>query len=172
MNRLFKKLLILLVVAIVQGAIFSNLTFGMSLLPLVYIIFIILLPMRTSQFEMICWGFLLGVAVDLVMGTAGINTIATLAVSYLRIYLLNIFMEKDLVVGGMPLLWRVNSTRLSRYIVALVSLHSLIFFGVESLDITIWDVTLLRYLLSLALTLIFIYLFEVLMSVVIIQERE
>ncbi len=172
MNRVLLYFLSFLVVAFLQGGIFCNLTFGLSLLPLVYIIFIVLLPMNTSQFEMICWGFLLGVVVDLVMCTAGVNTIVTLAMSYVRVYILNIFMEKDFVQSGaMPLLWRVNSGRLSRYVVTMVALHSFLFFCVESMNIAIWEVILLRYVLSLVVTLIFVYLFEILISVLVGRER-
>lgn len=165
MNRVVLYTTLIVATAIIQALIFSNMTLGLSLLPLVYISFIILLPIQTSQFEMICWSTALGVAVDMAMGTAGLNTIATVAVGYIRGYILNIYLSNDMLsIGGVPTAWRIGALRLIRYIVTMMVIHSLIFFTAESMNPVAWRITLLQFALSLCVALPFVWLISVLMG--------
>ncbi len=168
MNRTTATILLMILAALMQSFLFENLTFGISLLPLVYIVFIILLPMQKRQLEMIMWGLALGVTVDLMTGMAGLNTIATLAVSYLRIYILNLFMGQDIMItGGVPTRWKVGALRLTRYIVTMVALHSFIYFAFESMNPLMWQSLLTHYLLSVVVALLFSWLFVILTGMTI-----
>ncbi len=173
MNRVTLYTLLIAATAIIQALIFDNMTLGLSLLPLVYISFIILLPIQTSQFEMICWGTLLGVAVDFTMGTAGLNTIATLAVSYARLYILNAYLTDDMItIGGVPTSWRIGALRLIRYCATMQLLHSAIFFTAESMNLLAWRTTLFQFAFSSAVALPFIWLVAVLMGLLTYRYAE
>ncbi len=162
-----KYILLLLATTVIQALIFNNMTLGLSLLPLVYIVFIILLPIQTAQIEMLFWGVALGVALDLAMGTAGLNTIATVAASYFRVYILDALLTDDmLTIGGVPTSWRIGALRLIRYCVVMMVLHSAIFFLFESLNIMAWRTTLIHFSLSLCVAIPFVWITVVLMGVI------
>ena len=62
--------------ALLQVFLFDNLTISIYLNPLVYIVFIALLPLDTPPAAVLGAGLALGVTMDFAMGAAGINTIA------------------------------------------------------------------------------------------------
>ena len=70
--------------ALLQVFLFDNLTISIYLNPLVYIVFIALLPLDTPPAAALGAGLALGVTMDFAMGAAGINTIATLLIAFLR----------------------------------------------------------------------------------------
>ncbi len=71
--------------------------------PLVYVVFIALLPLETHTYPDALSGLATGLAMDLTMGAAGVNTIATVFVAFVRIHLLNFVCGKENVHdGGVP----------------------------------------------------------------------
>lgn len=159
MYRISLYSLILIVVLLLQIFIFDRLTLSVAVAPLVYTTFLVLLPMQTSQLEMIFWSFALGIAADFCMGLAGINTIATLFIGYTRIYQMNNIIGKELVaLGGVPTVDKLGQMRYLLYLATMVMIHTFIFFAVESLNITSWQFALQRLMASSIVSLIFVWL--------------
>lgn len=149
--------MLLVVVMLLQIFIFDRLMLSIAIAPLVYISFLILLPIQTPQLEMIFWSCAVGVAADILMGAGGVNTIATLFVGYIRTYLLAAILGKDLVaLGGIPTASRVGTGRFVTLMSTMVLTHALLFFGVESLSITSWQFALQRFFASGATSLVFV----------------
>ena len=89
--------------ALLQVFLFDNLTISIYLNPLVYIVFIALLPLDTPPAAVLGAGLALGVTMDFAMGAAGINTIATLLIAFLRPTLAGMICGRDNVrEGGIP----------------------------------------------------------------------
>ena len=89
--------------ALLQVFLFDNLTISIHLNPLVYIVFIALLPLDTPPAAVLGAGLALGVTMDFAMGAAGINTIATLLIAFLRPTLAGMICGRDNVrEGGIP----------------------------------------------------------------------
>ena len=78
------------VTVLLQVFLFDNLSVSIYLNPLVYIAFLALLPLDTKPVALLGAGLLLGVVMDYAMGAAGINTIATLLIAFLRPALVNL----------------------------------------------------------------------------------
>ena len=89
MYRTLQYALLFLVAALLQIFLFNNLSLSVYLNPLVYVVFIALLPMETTPIRMLLAGLAMGLAMDWTMGAAGVNTIATVFVAFVRIHLLN-----------------------------------------------------------------------------------
>ena len=78
MYRLLEYGILFFVMVILQVFLFSRIGISIYVNPLVYIAFLILLPMEIAGALLLVLGMVLGMTVDFFMGTAGINTIATL----------------------------------------------------------------------------------------------
>ncbi|MFI3258875.1 MAG: rod shape-determining protein MreD [Rikenellaceae bacterium] len=149
MIRSFPYFLLYFAVLLMQVFLFDKLLIFSTMAPLVYIIFIILLPVQLSQFQILMWGAFVGVTFDLAMGTSGLNSIATIFVSYLRFSILSSVVDKDLLMlGGAPTQGKIGFRRFSRYLFSMVYIHSAIFFVAESLNFVTWDYLLMRILVS------------------------
>lgn len=159
MNRTILYSLLFLAVVLLQIFILNRLTFGVSIAPMAYVAFIILLPMQSSQLQMVLLGFLLGVILDMGSGMAGVNTIATLPVAYFRANILGWIMGKDIMeIGGIPTAQQTSWWRMVRYVALMTFIHSLIYYLFETLSWLSWLFQLSRFGLSFAIAFTFVWL--------------
>ena len=78
MYRTVPYIVLFLILALLQIFLFDNLSISIYLCPLVYIGFIVLLPIDAPPVAVLFLALSMSVAMDWAMGAAGINTIATL----------------------------------------------------------------------------------------------
>ena len=132
MYRTLQYALLFLVAALLQIFLFNNLSLSVYLNPLVYVVFIALLPMETTPIRMLLAGLARGLAMDWTMGAAGVNTIATVFVAFVRIHLLNFVCGKENVHdGGVPSARRLGEKSFTVYLALTVVLHNAIFFYMD-----------------------------------------
>ncbi len=141
MYRVSTYILLYFVVMLLQIFIFNNITISIMLTPLIYIAFLLFLPLRTSQFATLFIGAFLGITADVVTGMAGVNTIATLFVAYIRLYVIAAFLRVEIINGKLndPTGQSVKRiSRMSRSLCfgTLILIHHAIFFMVEMLSFT------------------------------------
>ncbi len=159
MHRILPYILLFAVVTLLQIFLFDNLELSVYLAPLVYLAFVLLLPIELSGFASLLLALGVGVVMDATMGAAGINTIATLPVAMVRRPLLTLLCGRENVRdGGVPSEERLGRGTFLRYTVALVALHHLLFFLFESLSWVQLGHALLRTLLSGIVTVLFVWL--------------
>ncbi len=143
-----------------QIFLLNNLTISTRFAPMVYAVCIIMLPLEISQLRILLVGLLLGVIMDLTMGVNGLNVIATLPIAFFRRPILHLaagvsdLAKKD----GIPSPERLGGHRFHRYVVSMVVLHSLLFFGFERLSFDNFGFFLSRLLCSTAASLALAYL--------------
>ena len=159
MKNLPQYLFFFAVVLLSQIMLFNNLTFSAYLAPLVYIVCIIMMPLGTSPLKMIIVGIVLGAIMDVTMGTAGLNVIATLPVAYFRRSLLSLVASYADMDGEGDTPSQLRIPRFHNYVVAMVLLHNIIFFGVENMTIDNFWFIALRWLCSTTVTMAVVYLF-------------
>ena len=145
MYRTLQYALLFLVAALLQIFLFNNLSLSVYLNPLVYVVFIA--------------GLAMGLAMDWTMGAAGVNTIATVFVAFVRIHLLNFVCGKENVHdGGVPSARRLGEKSFTVYLALTVVLHNAIFFYMEALSWSHALLTLLRLGVSAAVGVFFCWL--------------
>ena len=141
-----------------QVFLFNNLNLSVYINPLVYVAFILLLPMELAPIWVLLLGFLTGAATDMMVGTAGLNTIASLFTAFARRQTMMLMIGKETVgEGGIPCSARIGFGKFVRYASVAVLLHCLIFFTFESLTFRFFHLTLLKTVLSTLVTLVLIY---------------
>ncbi len=158
MTRSLPYIALFFVAVLSQIFIFDQLAASVYVAPLVYIIFIALLPVQTSQIKMLLAGVVLGVVMDSVMGTDGLSSIATIAVAFFRSSIIR------LLVGVERSADRVIPSRLSfggadfiRYLAAVIALHHFIFFFFESLSFSYLLLFTLRFVISTAISIAYVW---------------
>ena len=166
MYRLLEYGILFFVMVILQVFLFSRIGISIYVNPLVYIAFLILLPMEIAGALLLVLGMVLGMTVDFFMGTAGINTIATLFAAFCRPAVLTLLVGKDVVKeGGVPNVNRIGLKRFLRYAGVIVLLHGTVFFVLESLTWSFFYLTLLRIICSSVITLLLVYFCQKLFAV-------
>ena len=101
----------------------------------------------------------LGVTMDFAMGAAGINTIATLLIAFLRPTLIGmLYGRENAREGGVPSSARFGERIFVGYLVALTLIHHAVFFSLEALSWIHLPHTLLRIAVSSAVSVGFIWI--------------
>ena len=148
-----------LVVLFVQVFVLNNLSASPLVAPMVYSVLIVLLPIEFSQWKMLCIGLAWGVLMDLTMGTMGLNTLVTLPIAFFRRPILFAFtglseMSKE---EGVPTVKRLGG-RFHHYAIAIIVLHSVLFYLAEWLSFDNIGTLVLRIICSTLISLLLDYI--------------
>jgi len=104
-------------------------------------------------------GLAMGVTMDFAMGAAGVNTIATLLIAFVRPALLRtLYTRDDAREGGVPCAGRLGKRVFLNYLIVLVLLHHAVFFSLEALSWMHVVRTLVRIVVSGAVSVAFIWI--------------
>ena len=152
-------IMLTMVVLFVQVFVLNNLSISPLVAPMVYIVLILMLPIEFSQWKMLGIGLLLGVLMDITMGTAGLNTLVTLPIAFFRRPLLYALTGLSSISKeeGIPSVKRLG-LRFHRYMIVMIILHSVLFYFVEWLSFDNFGMLLLRILCSILCSLVLDYI--------------
>lgn len=149
---LFKEILLFVTLILLQVLLFSRIAiFGVAI-PLVYIFFLIKLPIGRNHLYVIISSFLMGFIIDLFMNTPGINAVAITFVAAIRSVVLRLFYEKIDFEEHTPSIYSFTTAYL-KYSITLILMHQFVLFFVESLTLFNLTTTLARIGGSSLLTL-------------------
>lgn len=159
MYKTLPYLALFAVTVLLQVFLFDNLSISIYLNPLVYVAFIALLPLDTPPVALLASGLAMGVTMDFAMGAAGVNTIATLLIAFVRPALLRtLYTRDDAREGGVPCAGRLGKRVFLNYLIVLVLLHHAVFFSLEALSWMHLVRTLMRVVASGAVSVAFIWI--------------
>ena len=152
-------LLLMAVVLFVQVFVLNNLSITPLLAPMVYIVLIVMMPIESSQWKMLGVGLLLGILMDFTMGTVGLNTLVTMPVAVFRRPLLYALTNLSSISKeeGCPSVKKLG-VRFHQYVIAMIIMHSVLFYFVEWLSFDNFGFLLLRILCSTLLSLLLDYI--------------
>jgi rod shape-determining protein MreD len=154
MIREFVKYLFYFVALIVlQLLVFNNIEFASYVNPYIYILFILLLPFTVPKVFLLFNAFILGLIMDLFMGTPGVHSSATVLMAYSRPFVMGLFSPREGYQSGTyPRMAQFGAEWFVKYTVMLVIIHHTTFFYLEVFSLNHFFNTLLRALLSSLLT--------------------
>lgn len=140
---------IFLTLVLLQVFLFDNIALSVYFHPLIYIAFIIILPLDMRPVWVLLLSALLGLTVDMATGQAGLNVMSTTAVGFMRTAIVGLICGRSMGFDDtIPSLHRFTTKNLVGYVVAMVVVHSAIYFFMESLSMMHILHTLLRLLIS------------------------
>lgn len=145
---------------LLQVFILNNTHFLGIFLPFIYIYALLRWPPDMSPSVVILLGFLLGLSVDVLSNTPGMNASATTLIAFLRYPTLRLFVSKD-DLGSK----NIGESTLAngafwKYIVLLVLIHHSTLLILESFSFSNVLLLLLKIPVCTLLTLVFIFAFE------------
>ena len=140
---------IFLTLVLLQVFLFDNIALSVYFHPLIYIAFIIILPLDMPPVWVLLLSALLGLTVDMATGQAGLNVMSTTAVGFMRTAIVGLICGRSMGFDDtIPSLHRFTTKNLVGYVVAMVVVHSAIYFFMESLSMMHILHTLLRLVIS------------------------
>ncbi|MDD2245874.1 MULTISPECIES: rod shape-determining protein MreD [Proteiniphilum] len=153
---LFVMLILLQVLLLNRISLFGITT------PVLYIYFLLKLPMGRNKFFVIISGFLLGLIIDIFLNTPGINAAATTIVAAFRKNIMDLFFEKEEYDEFVPGIYTTAGPFI-RFTVFMVLLHLSLIFLIESFTLFNLAGTLLRILSSSVASILLIIALDSLM---------
>lgn len=154
MTKTFLSFLLLFVALVLaQVTIFNHIwLFGVAM-PLVFIYFIISLPVTTATNWMLTLGFLVGFAVDIFSNTAGLNALCCTVLAGLRRPLFRLYVprEED-IPNPVPSVKSVGGATYTKYVLTMTLVYCMVYFTVDSAGFFSASTLLLRITASSVLT--------------------
>lgn len=149
-----------IILALIQVLIFSQIHLFGYATACVYLIFLLKLPRHTSRNELLIWGFIFGLTVDIFCNTPGINAAAATIMCFVRNIILSQFTSKsipdDFTPGAKVLKWGGYLT----YATLCIAIFYSVLFLIELFTIS-QPITLLTGIVtSTLLTLLFVIVTE------------
>lgn len=158
-NLLGRNILRFIVLVLFQVLVLNNIQFSGYVNPLMYVLFILLLPFETPRWLLLISGFLIGISVDIFSDTLGLHASASVFMAFLRPYVLRVISPRDGYESGtFPRVFYYGLTWFLNYAVILVVMHHLFLFYFEVFRFSEFFRTLLRVILSSSFSIAIIVL--------------
>ena len=159
-NLWIRQILSFILLVILQVCLFNKIhLFGFAT-PLLYIYFIIKLPVDMNRNWIVVLSALMGLSIDLFNFTLGMNMLAATIIAFLRFYLLKLFAPRDIFESYSPSFSTFGKSLFFRYAFLTTLFHQIILFTSESFSLFDPLSLILRVFGSTVLTMLLIYALE------------
>jgi rod shape-determining protein MreD len=137
---------------LIQSLVLNHIHIGGIATPLLYIYMVLKLPSGISRNELMLWAFFLGITVDIFSNTPGMNACATVALAFVRPYILRLFTPRDIPDSIIPSARAMGFASFLKYVLSCALVHSFLLFVVELFSFSAVLVLLSRVLTCTLLT--------------------
>jgi hypothetical protein len=144
-----------------QVMILNHINLGGFINPYFYVYFILLLPFITPNWLLLISAFFLGFSVDIFSNTMGVNAAASVAMAFARPFVIKaISSGTEYETGERPSLKNQDIKWFTYYCVILILVHHVVLFYLEIFRFREFFTTMLRVVLSSALTFLMVMISE------------
>lgn len=158
--NIIKEIGRLLLVFALQVLLFDHLHIGSLGVLMIYILFLINLPVRTPRWAEMLIGFGVGMLMDIWHSSLGIHIAACVALTFVRpILLTNTIQDVERIKDNLSI-QNIGPADYTKCAVLLTILHHFIVLSLEMWNIHLWWMVLLQTLISSAMTLCIILGYE------------
>jgi len=141
-----------LILVLIQVFIFNNIHLtSYGVVPVVYILYIILLPFETPKWLVMLLAFAMGLSIDIFSDTMGLNAAASVLIAFIRPGLLNYLSPRDgYEIGSFPRVYYQGINWFLKYTVTLVLAHQIFYYLLEAFGFdSIWVIFYKIFIASL-----------------------
>ena len=92
---LIKYAIIFVVLVLIQVLFLNQVQFSGFVNPYIYILFIMLLPLKAPRYAILIGAFLLGLSVDIFSNTLGIHAFASVFIAYVRPVIIRVITNRE-----------------------------------------------------------------------------
>ncbi len=121
-----KDIAYMVILVALQVVIFNNIDFMGYANPYIYVLFLILFPLNRNKYVYLIYAFIIGLAVDFFENTGGVNAFASVAVAYLRYFLMQIFFSRSRKDEEDYQLSELSTFQWFMYLIVMVFVHHLL----------------------------------------------
>ncbi len=134
---------------LVQVLVFNNMNLGGYMNPYLYILFILLLPVRINGSLLLILSFATGLTIDFFGNTPGLHSTACVTIAFLRPGTIKLlFRNHEFGTGEEPAPFSIGFRGFLRYSIVLVFVHQVVLFYLEVLSTNHFFYTLSKVFLS------------------------
>jgi len=130
-NNILQNIVLFIGLFLLQVILLNNINLFGYIDPFLYILFVIMYPLRKDRGPFLLLAFLLGLLIDIFLNSGGTNAAATLFIAYIRLPILKGVLRKselDFVVFNIT---KQPFLKMLSYVSILAFIHSLIVFTLE-----------------------------------------
>lgn len=138
---ILKRIGVLILLCLIQALLLNKILLFGCATPLLFIYFVLSLPRNCSRSASILWSFLMGLAVDVMSNTPGVAAASMTLIGAVKPPFLEIFIQHDSEDDLVPTPSVMGAGQYLYYSAALILLHNVVFFTLETFsffDITGW----------------------------------
>ena len=157
-----RQIVRLVVVVLLQVLLFDHLQIAGWGLPMVYVLFLMNLPVQVPRWAEMLIGAIVGLVFDVWHSSLGVNVAACVAFCYLRPIILGNQIQDLERVKGEVCSASIGSIEYVKCMSILTVVHHLLVFSLESWSRHNWWIVLLQTLLSSVLTILIIMGYDIL----------
>ena len=157
-----RQIVQLVVVVLLQVLLFDHLQIAGWGLPMVYVLFLMNLPVQVPRWAEMLIGAIVGLVFDVWHSSLGVNVAACVAFCYLRPIILGNLIQDLERVKGEVCSASIGSIEYVKCMSILTVVHHLLVFSLESWSWHNWWIVLLQTLLSSVLTILIIMGYDIL----------
>lgn len=165
MARFFEYLILFVLVTLLQLLLFDNIQISGYLNILIYPLFLLLLPMNISGFMLLILATVLGSFADIMAGTAGIHSIGTIFIAFMRPTLLKLIVRDDLLSSNMmPSSNVIGIKQFLQYSTLMMFILFTVILLLERLTLDYLFFTILRIIISTIVSVMILFLLQLIFS--------
>ena len=154
MNKTVLNIIRFIVLVLLQVLVIHHIRLGGYVHPYIYLIFIMLLPFNTPNWQLLVLGFVLGLTVDMFTGTPGLHAGATTLMAFCRPSIIKLVSGNQKFENVQePNLGQIDGMWMFRYVLCMVFVHHFALFFLESFSFRLIGQVLLRILLSVPVSI-------------------
>ncbi len=152
-----------IVLLFLQILLFNYVSIGIGMIPFVYILGLILLPIEVPNWFLLIYAFVLGICVDVAGDTMAINTSALLMAAFVRPRLIRFLSPDDgYKAGTLPSFFSFKPKLFLTYVAIIVFIHQLVFFSLDIFKLSKILIVLFKAFVNTFYSLIFIIIIHLL----------
>ena len=141
---------------LLQVFILDNIQFMGYINPMIYVLFILSLPVRFPKWALLILAFIMGLIIDVFSNTAGMHSFALVFAAFLRTPVINIFTSIDEGSNPTPSFHTFGVSAYVKYVVILVLIHHFILFSIESFSFLHLTLLIPKIIFSSTVTILLI----------------
>ncbi|MCH5229743.1 MAG: rod shape-determining protein MreD [Muribaculaceae bacterium] len=131
-NTFIRYIFLFLICIVVQALIFNKIVLFHVAVPIVFIYFIIRLPIDIKLPYLFTLSFLLGLIIDIFSDTPGVNALACTLISAIRTPIYYAYMAKDDITSRLvPGVSTMGLLEYSKYLITFILIYCLLAFSIE-----------------------------------------
>ncbi len=152
-----------LVLLFLQILLFNYVSIGVGMIPFVYILGLILLPIEVPNWFLLVYSFILGISVDVAGDTMALNTSALMFSAFIRPRLIRFLAPDDgYKAGTLPSFFSFKAKRFLLYITIIIFVHQLVFFTLDIFKLSKILIIIFKAFFNTFYSLVFILIIHLL----------